>query len=80
MSYKDKHGFTDIRTQEVNNIGISRDLDTDFDSEVEFPVAVLLYTPSMKNTDIHYHIPLNVSEARVLAKWLKKFVKEHSDE
>lgn len=77
MAYKDKHGITVILDTQINNLQVSRDDDMDFDTGEEFPIAVLLYTPSMKRTDTHYHIPLTVEEARALAKWLKKFVKEH---
>jgi hypothetical protein len=79
MAYKDKHGITDIKTEDVNNLSISRDTDMDFNSGDEYPIACLLYTPSMKNTDIHYHIPLNVEECQELVKWLKKFIKENDE-
>lgn len=77
MAYKDKHGITDIKDKEVNALSISRDTDMDFNDGSEFPIAVLLYTPSMRNTDVHYHIDLNVAEAKELMKWIKKFVKEN---
>lgn len=82
MAYKSKYGVTAIIDKDMNNLIVSRDTDTDFesDSDEEFPVAVLMYTPTMKNTDVHYHIPLNVAQAKELAKWLKKFVKEHSND
>lgn len=77
MAYKDKHGITDIKDGVINNLSISRDEDMNFDTGEEFPIAVLLYTPTMSDTTTHYHIDLNVRECKELVKWLKAFIKEH---
>lgn len=76
MAYEDKHGITDIKEMKINALSISIDEDLD-DNGYPTPVAVLLYTPAMVNTDVHYHIPLDVKEAKKLKKWLHKFLKEH---
>lgn len=70
MAYKDRFGITDICTKEYNNLSISWDCDGDReDPKQRYPV--LLFTPSMNNTDTHYHIQLDKKEAQKLAKWLQ---------
>jgi len=75
MTYKrSKHGSTDIIKGNFNNLGISWDYD--YEDTIEERVAVLLYTPHMQDTDNHYHIPLNLKQAKTLHKWLGEFIKE----
>ena len=76
MSYEDKHGITDIKDGQHHNLCVSRD--TGAKNEA---VAVLLYTPDMQPKENgyvdHEHIELSVAQAKVLAEWLTKFVREH---
>lgn len=74
--YKDKYGITDIKDTVCNALSISRDTDLD-GKGMEIPVAVLLFTPTMRNTDDHHHIALDIEEAKRLKLWLHKFLKEH---
>jgi hypothetical protein len=37
---------------------------------------VLLFTPNLKKTHIHYHIELTKSEAKVLSDWLVDYLHE----
>ncbi|MBX3288839.1 MAG: hypothetical protein KF855_05780 [Acidobacteria bacterium] len=52
-----------IRDTERDNLYIG------WDDEDRF---VILFTPSMKNTDIHYHVGLSVDEASRLMRYLEK--------
>jgi len=55
---------------DFNNLSISED------SDYEGSLAVFLFTPSMKNLNIHYHIDLNKRQAKKLRDWLNKFLEE----
>lgn len=74
--YENKHGITDIKNTVVDALSISRDTDLDGNG-MNVPVAVLLFTPTMLNTDDHHHITLDVAEAKRLKLWLHKFLKDH---
>ena len=52
-----------IRDTERDNLYIGWDDEDGF---------VMLFTPSMKNTDTHYHIELSVDEATALKVFLEK--------
>jgi hypothetical protein len=71
MAYKNKFGITKIRKSSTDKLDISWDYDTD--PEKRYPV--LLFTPSMENTDEHFHITLNRREAETLKTWLGEFLK-----
>lgn len=70
-----RHGSTDIRDGDVDNLGISWDYDDDPLDKAQRQ-AVFLYTPWMKDTNVHYHISLNREEARKLRDWLTDFVED----
>lgn len=79
MAYEDRFGITDIRDQNCDNLSISVDTCQEAEGGPIETIAVLLYTPSMDNTNEHFHIPLTVDQAKVMAEWLDKFVKEHGN-
>lgn len=60
-----------IRNKKRDNLEINLDYDTD--PKKSYPM--ILFTPDMDNTDIHYHIPLSIAEARKMRDWLTKFLK-----
>jgi hypothetical protein len=73
MSYEDKYGITTIRNNMMNYLEVNKD--TGSGNE---PIAVLFFTPDMLFVDDHFHIELNVKEAKKMAEWLNKFVAEFS--
>lgn len=68
MAYKDKHGITEIKSGNFHNISIS------YEMEDEHRVPMLLFTPDMKNTGLHYHIEFSKEEAAELRNWLDEFL------
>ena len=56
-----------IRDTERDNLYIGWDDEDGF---------VMLFTPSMKNTDIHYHVELNEKQAMRLSSFLNKKLSE----
>lgn len=50
-------------------------LHLDYDTDPKKAYPQLFFTPNMDNTDIHYHIPLSIAEARKMRDWLTKFLK-----
>ena len=72
MSYKDKHGITDIYTPDnhkVEKLDIS--FSRDWDNGEKYPV--LYYGPDVFN---HYHIDLTKAEATVLRDWLNAYLSD----
>ena len=67
-----KNKFNPKIKQFTENFGISRDYDTN--PKLFFPV--FLFTPDLKNTDEHFHIPLTKSQARKLRDWLNLYLKD----
>lgn len=64
------HKISIILPGAFDNLQISRDRDTP-----KHPwCTVLLYTPSIKDTNNHYHIVLNQRQARKLRNWLTGFL------
>jgi hypothetical protein len=72
MSYRSKYGVTKIKPKKMHNLQIN--WDWDYTPLKQYPV--LLFTPDMDNTDYHYHIELNRTEAKKLKKWLDDFLKD----
>lgn len=72
MSYIDKHAITKIVNSKRNNLCIS--VDQDDKDTGKYPV--LLYTPSMDDTNDHYHIPLTRKEAVELILWLQSYLQD----
>lgn len=68
---KNRHGITDIRPGDRDNLVLHWDYDTN--PKNHYPV--LFYTPDMNNTDTHYHIQLNLIQAKKMHKWLSAFIK-----
>jgi hypothetical protein len=60
MGYKNKFGYTKIKSKQINNFIISWDYNTTPKSK--FPV--FLFTPDMDDTNNHYHIKLDKTQAR----------------
>jgi hypothetical protein len=58
-----------IRDERTHNLIISEDTDID-----ETPIAVFLYTPTMSDTNNHFHIPLNQLQVESLHDWLGKYI------
>ena len=54
-----------IKETVLDNLSIS--VDTGYD---ENPIAVLLYTPDMNKSENHFHIQLDLKEAKTLSSWL----------
>jgi hypothetical protein len=73
MKLPNKYNITRIKKGKVNNLTVSWD---SVDKEEKKKYAVLLYTPSMFDKMVHYHIELNRKEAKALNKWLEKFLKD----
>lgn len=65
--YEDIFGSTMIRDTEHDNLKISIDV-------MDKPVAVFLYTPSMRETKCHYHIEMDKKQAIELRTWLNSFI------
>ena len=66
-----------IRVKQIRggkNDNLQINLDYDYTPKHLFPV--MLYTPDMRNTDVHYHIHLNKRQARALRDWLSIYVKK----
>lgn len=59
-----------IRDSQINNLIISEDTD-----ENANPIAVLLYTPNMSDTQNHFHIELDMNKAAEMHAWLGDFLK-----
>jgi len=75
MSYKrHKYGITKIIKNRFNNLQINWDYITTLKSKH----PVLLFTPDMKDTNNHYHIPLTVKQAIKLRDWLNDFIEDKS--
>jgi hypothetical protein len=72
MSYDDRFGSTNIKSTTRDNLGISRD---ELDGEV---VPVLLYTPDMRDSNTHHHIPLTRREAADLHGWLGRYLADRN--
>jgi len=70
--YEDIYGVTDIIDEEVDNLSVSID-------NHDGPIMSFLYTPWMKETKVHYHIPLNKEKAIVLRDWINKFLEDDID-
>lgn len=71
MSYKSKHGITQIKSSEKDNLSLS--WDSDYPTSAKYPV--MLFIPDI-NHDGHYHIQLSTKEAKVVHEWLGEFLKE----
>jgi hypothetical protein len=67
--FNDKIGKTIIKAEDFQQLNIS------FDKINDIIQAVFLYIPD-RNKDKHYHIPLNLQEAKTLRNWLDKFIEE----
>ena len=59
---------------DFDNLRISEDTSRHDD---DTPVAVLLYTPDMGNTNEHYHIEMTTKQAMRLHSWLGYFLYKH---
>lgn len=70
MSYKDKYSITKIKDTKHNNLTIS------IDNMGDGKIPVLLFTPSMNDTQNHYHIELTLKEAKILRDWVNKYVND----
>lgn len=76
MAYKDRYGITKIIDSDVDNLSISMDeihrigLESK-DGEIG---PVFLYTPDMSDKKNHYHISLNLQEAKLLRDWLNNLL------
>jgi hypothetical protein len=73
MSFKSRYGITKICAQVIDNLSIS------YDSDYEDPgpretYPVFLYTPDMRDTREHFHIPLTRRQAKALHAWLGKWL------
>lgn len=75
MSCSSKWGSTEIKKDLDDNLSIGWDYDTN--PEKRFPM--ILFTPHMRNTKVHYHIRFSITEARTLHNWLSQFLKDHDD-
>lgn len=82
MAYKDRYGITKIRNSKHDNLSIGWDNFKNSAKNFADPkfkknrVPVFLYTPSMEETDTHYHIELNKKQARELRDWLNEYLKD----
>lgn len=72
MGYRNKFGGTELVDNMFGNLSIGWDYDTN--PEKKYPV--FLYTPDMKNTNVHYHVPLTKRNAKRLKKWLAEYLKD----
>lgn len=52
-------------------------LNEDTGRHSEEPVAVFLFTPDMDNLTDHYHIELDVAQARRTYDWMGEFLAKH---
>lgn len=72
MGYRNRFGITKIKSKRRDNLSIGWDYYRTPKSK--FPV--FLFTPDMENTDVHYHIKLDTTQARKLKKWLDQYLKD----
>ncbi len=69
----DRYGSTPIKDTAIDNLSIAWDYDDDAEDKTQrYPV--LLYTPWMKSTNIHYHIMLDREQTAALRDWLTEFL------
>ena len=73
MSYRNKHGFTQITNGRFQNLSLNYDND-ELHKKYRYPV--LTFTPDMKDLNQHWHIQLNKKQARNLFNWLEKYLKD----
>lgn len=71
MSYKDRFGITDIKSDPFHNLSISWE---PVDKESKIPV--LLFSPSMNDSANHYHIEMTKEEAKILKEWLTLYLED----
>lgn len=74
MSSNDRYMSTKIRDEETDNVSMSIDTHDYVDDPNMEVIAVMLYTPWMKDTSEHYHIPFTKDQAAELHKWLGDFL------
>lgn len=61
-----------VRPGRIDNLDVSEDVDLD-----GRPIAVLLYTPDMRDTDEHHHVDLDDAQVRALRDWLGAYIARH---
>jgi hypothetical protein len=61
-----------VRDEPIDNLQISEDMDGDKS------LVVLLYTPTMRNTNEHFHVELDRSQAEALHQWLREYLERSS--
>lgn len=79
MSYKSKFGITKIRHRKNGTDELDINWDTDCDPSSNSKtnrIPVFLYTPDMRDTDTHFHVPLTRAEAKRLRNWLNDYLKD----
>lgn len=72
MAYRNRYGVTKLKKKRIDNLSINWDYNRTPKSK--FPV--FLFTPDMEDTDTHYHIKLDRTQAKKLNKWLNDFLKD----
>jgi hypothetical protein len=72
--FGDRYGITQIRDGRRDNLSIGLEYDDNPEDAAQL-YPVFLFTPDMRNTIEHHHIPLNVSQAKQLRDWLTQFLK-----
>jgi hypothetical protein len=66
-----------IRKERSDNVSMSKDTTGENN---EIPIAVMLFTPNMKDTVTHYHVEFDLAQAKALMAWLNWFVKTTEEE
>lgn len=75
MAYRNRFGSTNICNGRIDNLSINWDFDYHEES-IRERYPVFLFTPDMEDTREHYHIKLDLEQARKLHKWFGEFIKE----